>query len=387
MPSALLFHPSADLYGSDQTLVDLVRGLRNSDWEIDVALPCIGPLVEKLEECGARIHLGRFTAFGRSTLRPMSLLAFPFRFAWSTFGCFQLIRSTAPDLVHINTLLLPAPALAGRLASIPVVWHIHEIMEQPKLLACWIAWTVGKLSDRVVCNSAATFQWLLGQNPAIEDHGTVITNGVGTQEGGPDQDFRRDQNLPEGRFTFLFVGRLNMWKGQELFVEACARVLEQHPDTLFIAAGDAPPGQVHFRESFLDLIASLRLGDSFRWLGFRSDTPALYRASDVVVVPSTLPEPFGLVAAEAMAASRPVIAAGHGGLGDIVDDGATGLHVVPGDLDSLVGAMRELLLDPDRAKRMGKAGLARQKLHFSTERYQRQFIELYGQVCRGDLVT
>jgi glycosyltransferase involved in cell wall biosynthesis len=88
-----------------------------------------------------------------------------------------------------------------------------------------------------------------------------------------------------------------------------------------------------------------------------------------------------------MAVSRPVIAAGHGGLGDIVDDGATGLHVVPGDLDSLAGAMRELLLDPDRAKRMGEAGLARQKSHFSTERYQREFIELYDQVCGGDLIA
>ena len=98
-------------------------------------------------------------------------------------------------------------------------------------------------------------------------------------------------------------------------------------------------------------------------------------------MPSILPEPFGLVAAEAMAAGRAVVAAAHGGLVEIVDDGVTGRLVRPRDAEDLARALDALLAEPDLADRMGRAGRERQRAHFSVERYVRDFDALYARIA------
>lgn len=377
MPSILLFHASADLYGSDQTILDLVEGLVDAGWRVEVALPRTGPLVAALEARGARLHLGGFSVFGRSTLRPAGLLAFPFQLLRSRATCLRLIRRLQPALVHVNTLVIPAPALAAKRAGVPLVWHVHEIMTRPQALARQLARLVQRLAQRVPCNSRATLEQLADYAPAIRAKALVVSNGVRDLEPLPREALRRSMQIPSDRFVFLFVGRLNAWKGQELFVEAAARIAAQHPEALFLAAGDAPDGQPGLRESFLARIEASGLGTAFRWLGFQAETHALYCAADALVVPSLLPEPFGLVAAEAMAASLAVIAAGHGGLLDIVEPQHTGLHFTPGDPQALAQAMQRLLSDREATRAMGRAGKQRQLEHFSVARYQEQFLELY----------
>lgn len=381
-PCALVFHGSADLYGSDQTTVDLVMGLLAAGWRVEVALPHTGPLVEVLERAGTVVHVGSFSPFGRATLKPKGLLAFPFQLGASTLACRRLIAKVGPDIVHVNTLIIPAPALAAKLARRPLVWHVHEIMERPARLAQALSQLVGTLADKVICNSKATLAQLNAHSSKVAPKAVVIPNGVTSHPLRASTEVRKELNVATDRFVFLFVGRLNAWKGQQLFVEAAARILALHPRALFLAAGDAPNGQPHFREAFVEAIDSHQLGDSFRWLGFFSDTHALASAADVAVVPSLLPEPFGLVAAEAMAAALPVIAAGHGGLCEIVVDGETGLLTAPGDLDSLVQAMESLIESPERTKQMGQAGKRRQAELFSVERYQAAFLGVYDSLIR-----
>ena len=95
-----------------------------------------------------------------------------------------------------------------------------------------------------------------------------------------------------------------------------------------------------------------------------------------------MPEPFGLVAAEAMAASLPVIVAGHGGLKEIVVDGETGMHIEPGNVSSLIAAMETMLVSSDETLAMGEAGKKRQVQHFSVGRYQQSFLEMFQGLAR-----
>ena len=381
MQTALVFHGSADLYGSDQTTIDMVRGLLAGGWRVTVALPHEGPLVEVLERAGATVHIGGFAPFGRATLTPLGLLASPYQMLASTLACWRLVRKIQPDVVHANTLIIPAPALAGRLARKPVVWHIHEIMTRPKALVWLLTHLVGLLASKVACNSEATLDVLASHNPSLRKKSTVVPNGVTDFPALDPEQVRRDLDIPAERFVFLFVGRLNAWKGQEVFVEAAAAISKRHPQAFFLAAGDAPDGQPHFRASFETLIDKHNIEQSFRYLGFHSDTHALYSAADASVVPSLLPEPFGLVAAEAMAASLPVIVAGHGGLKEIVVHGETGVHIEPGSVSSLVEAMEGMLASSEATLAMGRAGKQRQRQHFSVGRYQRSFLEMFQKLA------
>jgi len=88
-----------------------------------------------------------------------------------------------------------------------------------------------------------------------------------------------------------------------------------------------------------------------------------YEAIDICVVPSIWQEPFGLVAVEAMASGRPVIATDVGGLGSIVDHGVTGLIVQPGSILQLAAAIETLITDTSLRHRMGQAAaqVAREK--------------------------
>jgi len=378
--SILIFHSSADLYGSDQTVIDLVDGLLGDAWQVHVALPSAGPLVGVLEARGASVHITRIAAFGRATVRPLGLLRFPFQAVASTWACLRLIRSTKPQLVHVNTFNIPAPAFAARLTGRFVVWHVHEIMTRPVALSRTLAWMIQILAQRVVCNSEATLLQLRAGCARLASKAVVIPNGVTNFELRERGSVREELQIPQDRFVFLFVGRLNAWKGQQLFVEAATRIAEQHAQALFLVAGDAPNKQPHFREEFLELLEAKGLGERLRFLGFFADTHALYSAANASVVPSLLPEPFGLVAAEAMAASLPVIAADHGGLAEIVEHGVTGLCFEPGNLERLMEAMQSLLQDPRAAQAMGQAGKLRQERLFSVGRYQKDFLQLYDDV-------
>ena len=94
---------------------------------------------------------------------------------------------------------------------------------------------------------------------------------------------------------------------------------------------------------------------------------ALYRAADVVVVPSVWPEPLSRVLLEAMRIGRPVVATAVGGTPEAVEDGVTGLLVPRQDPEALAKAVIELLLDPERRERMG-AGRGRARAAPSSTR-------------------
>jgi glycosyltransferase involved in cell wall biosynthesis len=108
----------------------------------------------------------------------------------------------------------------------------------------------------------------------------------------------------------------------------------------------------------------------FHPVGWRNhdETRALYREADICVVPSIWEEPFGLVAVEAMATGRAVVASKVGGLAEIVVDGETGVLVPPNDPGGLAAAFARLLDDPALCRRMGEAGRRRVEANYSWDR-------------------
>lgn len=181
--------------------------------------------------------------------------------------------------------------------------------------------------------------------------------------------------------TIVFVGRLQPFKGTDVAVQALARLGRMVPDAkLMIVGGDSPRGS--FGERVRLRLAALRLGvaDRLRFLEpvAHSELPDLYRAADVVVVPSAS-ESFGLVALEAAACGTPVVATDVGGLRLTVRDGETGYLVGTRDPSSFAAALSRVLADPSAGARLG-ANAVQLARRFPWSRTSDGILEAYGSV-------
>ncbi len=245
----LFFHASAELYGSDRTLLQLAEGLDRSRWRCVVALPREGPLVARLREAGAVVEVGPLAIFGRATLRPRGFLRSASALPRSLRFARALVREHRPVLVHTNTLVVLSGALAARAAGVPHVWHVHEILERPRWLARSLARLVQRLSTRAVCNSRATSAHLCSLAPGLASKSEVIENGVAAPERRLSRGEARAQfGLDAGATWIALVGRVNAWKGHALLLDAFARLAPTRPKLRLLFAGDAPPGQPQFLE-------------------------------------------------------------------------------------------------------------------------------------------
>ena len=261
-----------------------------------------------------------------------------------------LARSRNTALVHSNTsVILSGQRLANRL-GVPHVLHVRELY--PRVPIAWPLWRRRLLrADRVACVSQAIADQFAGSDRAF-----VVYDGLPRTPGRADPaPARAELGLAPDSFVVALLGRISDWKGQDVLARALADPLLAEQDVVGLIAGSPWPGAEGPLDELESLHADLGLGERLRIVGFREDIDTLYAAADAVVVPSTRPEPFGLVALEAAAAGLPVIAAAHGGLPEIIRHEETGLLVEPSNPDALARAVRALVDDPGAAAALGAA--------------------------------
>jgi D-inositol-3-phosphate glycosyltransferase len=208
----------------------------------------------------------------------------------------------------------------------------------------------------------ADLQWLY---EVRSDHICVIPPGVDLDrfQPGDKASARAGLGLPADEKLLLFVGRIEALKGIDTLIRAAHLLMSEgfKHFNVKIIGGDV--------EEELDLLGSemqrlrslareLGVQDWIEFAGSRTqdELPAWYAAADVVVMPS-YSESFGMVALEAMASGRPVVASRVGGLAYLVQDGLTGYHVQEGNAHELAHRIAALLDNPALLNQMGVAGL------------------------------
>jgi D-inositol-3-phosphate glycosyltransferase len=211
-------------------------------------------------------------------------------------------------------------------------------------------------ADRIIAPTEIERSQLIELYQADDSRICVAPPGVDLERFAPG-----DRAAAKRRFGFsddplvVFVGRLQPFKGTDIAVDAMAHLQRMIPDAqLAIVGGDSPRGSRGERVRLR--IAARRLGVSDR-LRFmppvaHTELPQLYRAADVVIVPSAS-ESFGLVALEASACGTPVVATAVGGLRLIVRDGESGYLVGRRDAESFAAALSRVLADPGAQTRLG----------------------------------
>jgi len=181
--------------------------------------------------------------------------------------------------------------------------------------------------------------------------------------------------LPDGRPLVVCAARLEVVKGVESLVRATALI----PGAVVAIAGDGP-----LEGRLREVAASLGVSERVVFLGRLSPIAPLLAAADVVVLPS-LSEGLPLVALEAMALARPVVATRVGGTPEAVEDCVTGLLVAPGDPAALANAIERLSDDPDFARTLGAAGAIRVEERFTVKRMVDSYVALLADILAAPL--
>lgn len=278
----------------------------------------------------------------------------------------RLIRERRPAVVHAHTskagFIL---CRAARRAGVPAVVlspHGHILGAGAQIpgvpTAGWrrrvlvhLARRSCRDADAVVCPNDAEREDGIAHGLWTPETSVVVPNGIDTGKFSPRDRAAARRGLgfaADGRVVGV-VARLTREKGVDLAIEAAAAL----PGTRLVIVGDGPE-----RGALAARAREVGVADRVDFLGLRDDLPEIYPAFDVLLVPSRT-EAHGLVAAEALACSVPVVAARVGGLRSIVEEGRNGLLVPPEDAAAAAAALGRILEDPPWAERLGRQGRAR----------------------------
>lgn len=179
----------------------------------------------------------------------------------------------------------------------------------------------------------------------------------------------------------LFLGRLVDFKGPDLVIRAFELACSRGFRGRLIIAGDGPLGTMcelmRVRSRYSQRIQLLGAVDAKHAAELRMEAD-IFTAHSCIGPISQQEEGFGVAFAEAMADALPVVTGRSGALGEIVDDGVTGVLFESGDVEAHANILLELANNPEMRLRMGKAGWRRAKEHFSSERERSELLKILG---------
>lgn len=211
----------------------------------------------------------------------------------------------------------------------------------------------------------------------------VVLNGTDVERFQPAADqmaARSHWGIPEDARVISYVGRLDEHKGVEVLIRAFARVRQTGAKANLLIAGkpllhmnpenfqECPEKQMEYQRSLQQLAVDCGVGDEVKFLGHIADTPKLFQASDITVLPSLWEEAFGRVITESMACGVPVVASRVGGIPEVLTGEFQEYLVQPGDEQVLAEALQRTLHWRVKQPELGDRCRQHVLKHFSIDR-------------------
>jgi glycosyltransferase involved in cell wall biosynthesis len=323
----------------------------------------------------------------------------------------DLVSRFRPDVIHVRGWILYSVLGPARRAGVPVVASAHDhsqvcatkvmlyqgrsVCSGPalgKCVSCAFSHyglkgiplaaglhQLGSRRHRDVAQWTATSSALAarGSAPRPRDRSpvTVIPTFIDDdliELAGDERTAERPEFVPAAGPYLFYAGVLAAFKGVDVLLDAHARLRADGIDVPLVLAG-LPRPDFHIDD---------RPGVFVATNVPQQSVVAAWRHAAVGIVPSVVPEGFGRVAVECLAAQTPCVVSALGGLLDVVSDGVEGLHVPPGDAAALAGAIRRLLDDDGLRVRLGAAGPAK-AASFTLSRVLPKVDEVYLQVLKA----
>ncbi len=368
----LFINPAAERGGGEVILLNLLRHFPTQNWHKEVVLLSHGSIATELRALGIRTYVipaGRFR-------QPLHLI----RAVWHIARLARIREVSLIDSAGAKGHIYGG--LAALMTGVPAVWRIQDISPSSNV---WLRLAAIVPAAGLVALSRETLDAYerLHKLPKVVE---IVYPGVDADTLLPkptsdELSLHEELHIPSNRHIVTVVGRLQKGKGQHIFLEAAATVLEHHRDAHFLIVGAALFGiETEYPDQLHQLVEKKRLSAHVSFTGQRHDVGRIIAASDILVQPSLVQEAFGYAAVEGMFLGKAVIASASGGPLEIMSDGVDGLLVPPGDVNALAHAILALLDDPARRDRLGQAAMLTVRERFTVERMAAEFIHFYERI-------
>ena len=274
----------------------------------------------------------------------------------------------------IQTYLFPAQLfapLAVMLAESKIPLVLSEQTTHHRRKKRWLhpleTWMYGRYTA-IACASEGIATSLKAWVPGASNKLTVIPNGIDVQAfERANPVLRSSVGINNGNCVLLYVARLEPQKDHANLLRALAQI----PDADLVLAGDGS-----LRTQLEAQAEMLGVAHRVHFLGRRKDVAELLKMTDIYVHPPAF-EGFGIAAAEALSAGKPVVATDVPGLAQVIGD--AGILVPPRDPATLAAEVRNLINSPDRRQQLSLVAVDRGR-QFSIERTVAAYIDLYRSV-------
>ncbi len=322
-------------WGSEESLLNLIRHIDRDQYEPYV-LTVKGSLQEKLEQ-----HKIPYKIYESYTLTKKELI---------NFSCLILrlayfIRKNKFALIHTNDIHSAQYSIAAAyLARVPAVLHIRNTD-----LERWLKWknrVIFKLANNIIAISNAVAISLI-KIGVVEKKIQIIPNAVELSKfhlSVSGESFRNEIGIDKQTILVGIVGRIIPKKGQDIFIQAIPEIIKVYSNVKFVIVGEDTTQNGDFIDHLKKMVREIKQEKKVYFVGFKEDIQEIFKALDILVVPSRT-EAFGRVVIEAMAVGTPVVATSVGGIIDIIEDGFNGAMVPVNNPKTIAHAVISLIAD------------------------------------------
>ncbi len=353
-----------DIGGADYCLFKLADQLDKNKFEPIVVLSKKTKVFELYQNAGIRIKIIDMVRIKKST-NPLYYLKLIFKFPFTILKINKLVKEEKIDIIHGNDLLDLYGPIVGKINKIKSIQYIRWILVSPKWLKNVITSIVYFLNNKIFTVSDGVANEMFKKYLNVKHGRKIVTcydwidmEKVGHHSNLIQEDFFKEFNIPKGNKVVGLVGRLEPWKGQDLFIKASSEILKQFPNTTFLIVGGGVKGGG--RDNYLDelklLTEKFEIKSNIVFTGQRNDIFALMSNFDICVHASTTPDPLPGVVMEAQFCKKPIVGANSGGVPEEIIDGKTGLLYEMGNYIDMAEKICILIKNKEKTKKMGELG-------------------------------
>ncbi|MDI6765230.1 MAG: glycosyltransferase family 4 protein [Bacteroidota bacterium] len=314
----------SEIGGGEIGLFHLLKNIDKSLFQPIVMFNKHGPLVEKLEKIGIQTTIVPFVvAMLQQCIIPRIFWS-NFKASWEIKSYIKKQRIEIVQCSDVLSLLLLFPSML--LNRTPIVFSVIFFYEK---LRAFLLTLLSMFSVKyIVTLSSMVMNDLTEKTFGLKKKVKLIYWGVDTSKFHgriveEKQRLREKLGLPLNKKIIGFIGRYEVWKGHETFLNTANQLIKTRNDLFFLIVGGAMteniiPSIASYRKKVIKRIEDLKLQGRLTVWGHRDDIPDVMGSLDVFVCPSDH-EPFGLVVLEALASGVPVVVSSTVGALEVLD--------------------------------------------------------------------